>query len=166
MKCNLWLFPTTYIHEIGSQYFSSMPSFKTKFINITLQVLTNVVGALGELAGDPECCMVLLRGGGVTTLIQLLRRTSDKLLLNVTHALGSCAADEDALTALLKQDGLRLLWSHLKNPNCRIQASAANAICTCLQQESVSIIIFLIIQYNYYFSSKGKVLGKCTAAWG
>ncbi|XP_063867982.1 outer dynein arm-docking complex subunit 2-like [Scylla paramamosain] len=100
------------------------------------KVLTNVVGALGELAGDPECCLFLLRGGGVTTLIQLLRRTSDKLLLNVTHALGSCAADEDALMALLKQDGLRLLWSHLKNPNCRIQASAANAICTCLQQES------------------------------
>ncbi|XP_050734668.1 outer dynein arm-docking complex subunit 2-like [Eriocheir sinensis] len=88
-----------------------------------------------KLAGDPECCLVLLRGR-VTTLIQLLRRTSDKLLLNVTHALGSCAADEDALNALLKQDGLRLLWSHLKNPNCRIQASAANAICTCLQQES------------------------------
>ena len=105
-----------------------------------LQVLTNVVGALGELAGDPECCLLLLRGGGVTTLIQLLRRTSDKLLLNVTHALGSCAADEDALVALLKQDGLRLLWSHLKNPNCRIQASAANAICTCLQQESVSVM--------------------------
>ncbi|KAK3856853.1 hypothetical protein Pcinc_036857 [Petrolisthes cinctipes] len=100
------------------------------------KVLTNVVGALGELAGDPECCIILLRGGGVTTLIQLLRRTSDKLLLNVTRALGSCAADEDALSALLQQDGLRLLWSHLKNPNSRIQASAANAICTCLQQET------------------------------
>ncbi|KAG7174530.1 Armadillo repeat-containing protein gudu-like, partial [Homarus americanus] len=99
------------------------------------KVLTNVVGALGEVAGDPDCCMTLLRGGGVTTLIQLLRRTSDKLLLNVTRALGSCAAEEEALSALLQQDGLRLLWSHLKNPNCRVQASAANAICTCLQQE-------------------------------
>ncbi|XP_042211948.1 outer dynein arm-docking complex subunit 2-like isoform X2 [Homarus americanus] len=100
------------------------------------KVLTNVVGALGEVAGDPDCCMTLLRGGGVTTLIQLLRRTSDKLLLNVTRALGSCAAEEEALSALLQQDGLRLLWSHLKNPNCRVQASAANAICTCLQQET------------------------------
>lgn len=116
------------------------------YMRLFLQVLTNVVGALGELAGDPECCMVLLRGGGVTTLIQLLRRTSDKLLLNVAHALGSCANDEDALTALLKQDGLRLLWSHLKNPNCRIQAAAANAICTCLQQESVSITNLLNLQ--------------------
>lgn len=103
------------------------------------QVLTSVVGGLGEAAGDPECCTILLRGGGVTTLIQLLRRTSDKLLLNVTRALGACAADEEALEALLQQDGLRLLWSHLKNPNCRVQASAANAICTCLQQESVSL---------------------------
>ncbi|XP_069185977.1 outer dynein arm-docking complex subunit 2 isoform X1 [Procambarus clarkii] len=100
------------------------------------KVLTNVVGALGEVAGDPDCCLTLLGGGGVTTLIQLLRRTSDKLLLNVTRALGSCAAEDEALTALLQQDGLRLLWSHLKNPNCRVQASAANAICTCLQQES------------------------------
>ncbi|CAL4102777.1 unnamed protein product, partial [Meganyctiphanes norvegica] len=83
----------------------------------------------------PECCEILQRGGGVTTLIQLLRRTSDKLLLNVTHALGACANDDDALEALLQQDGLRLLWSHLKNPNARVQASAANAICTCLQQE-------------------------------
>ncbi|XP_068218321.1 outer dynein arm-docking complex subunit 2 [Palaemon carinicauda] len=100
------------------------------------KVLTNVVGALGEASCDQECCMILLRGGGVTTLIQLLRRTSDKLLLNVTRALGSCAADNDALDALLQQDGLRLLWSHLKNPNCRVQASAANAICTCLQRET------------------------------
>nr|XP_053651856.1 outer dynein arm-docking complex subunit 2-like [Cherax quadricarinatus] len=100
------------------------------------RVLTNVVGALGEVAGDADCCLTLLNGGGVTTLIQLLRRTSDRLLLNVTRALGSCAAEEDALAALLQQDGLRLLWSHLKNPNCRVQASAANAICTCLQQES------------------------------
>ncbi|XP_076045813.1 armadillo repeat-containing protein gudu [Oratosquilla oratoria] len=98
-------------------------------------VLTNVVGALGEVATDTECCRVIQKGDGISTLIQLLRRTSDALLLNVTRALGSCAHDNDALDALLEQDGLRLLWSHLKNPNRRVQASAASAICICLQQE-------------------------------
>ncbi|RXG73356.1 Armadillo repeat-containing protein 4 [Armadillidium vulgare] len=99
------------------------------------RVVTNVVGAIGEVVVLPECCSLVVHGDGVVRLLELLQSNSDKLLLNVAKALDSCAKNGEALDQLLEKEGLRLLWSHLKSPNEKIQASAANAICTCLRQE-------------------------------
>ncbi|KAL7646210.1 UNVERIFIED_CONTAM: hypothetical protein RMT77_003111 [Armadillidium vulgare] len=99
------------------------------------KVVTNVVGAIGEVVVLPECCSLVVHGDGVVRLLELLQSNSDKLLLNVAKALDSCAKNGEALDQLLEKEGLRLLWSHLKSPNEKIQASAANAICTCLRQE-------------------------------
>ena len=95
------------------------------------------MGALGEAVVRPDSCALMVQGDGVTRLLELLQRNSDKLLLNVTRALDSCARNSEALDQLLEKEGLRLLWSHLKSHNYKIQASAANAICTCLLQEKV-----------------------------
>jgi len=58
-------------------------------------VLVNVVGALSELAKDPNSRLAIRKGNGIALLIGLLTGTNPALLVNVTRAVGHCAREPD-----------------------------------------------------------------------
>ena len=64
-------------------------------LSCPLQVLVNVVGALGELAKSPVNCVQIRKSGGIPSLVDLLTGTNKALLVNVTRAVGQCAVDVD-----------------------------------------------------------------------
>ena len=55
----------------------------------------NVVGALAELAKEPENRMTIRKAGGIQQLVNLLTGTNQALLINVTKAVGRCAEEPD-----------------------------------------------------------------------
>jgi hypothetical protein len=61
----------------------------------TLQVLVNVVGALGELAKETPNRQSIRKAGGISPLVNLLTGTNQALLVNVTKAVGQCAEEQD-----------------------------------------------------------------------
>ncbi len=63
-----------------------------------MQVLVNVVGALGECASRYADSRVVIRKvGGVAPLVQLLTGTNQPLLINTTNAVGACALDQESM---------------------------------------------------------------------
>jgi len=68
-------------------------------LSLLLQVLVNVVGALGECAScDAENRVTMRKAGGVAPLVQLLTGTNQALLINTTKAVGACALDQESMT--------------------------------------------------------------------
>lgn len=55
----------------------------------------NVVGALAELAKEPENRGNIRKAGGLQPLINLLTGTNQALLVNVTKAVGQCAEEPE-----------------------------------------------------------------------
>eukprot|EP00049_Salpingoeca_infusionum_P018505 m.357558 g.357558 ORF g.357558 m.357558 type:complete len:722 (-) comp17865_c0_seq1:200-2365(-) len=96
-------------------------------------VLTNVAGALGQLALDPEAGKQLRVSGGIGPLVNLLSGNNADLLINVTRAVGVAARFKENIDTIDKLDGVRLLWSLLKSSNLAVQSSAADAICPCIK---------------------------------
>ena len=60
-----------------------------------MQVLINVVGALGECAKVPANRTTIRKAGGIPSLVNLLTSTNQALLVNVTNAVGACATEPD-----------------------------------------------------------------------
>lgn len=60
-----------------------------------VQVLINVVGALGECAQIPANRTTIRKSGGIPSLVNLLTSTNQALLVNVTNAVGACATEPD-----------------------------------------------------------------------
>ncbi|CAD5115932.1 DgyrCDS4862 [Dimorphilus gyrociliatus] len=136
------------------------------------EVLTNVVGALSELAQDPPNRLQIRKAGGLPALIELLTGTNKALLVNVTNAVGQCAEESSNMDVIDKLDGVRLLWSLLKNPSTEVQSSAAWAICPCIENakdagEMVrSFVGGLELIVNLLKSDDKEVLASVCAAIG
>lgn len=64
-------------------------------VTYSLQVLVNVVGALGECAKDPPNRHQIRKAGGISPLVHLLTGTNQALLINVTRAVGQCAEESE-----------------------------------------------------------------------
>ena len=62
---------------------------------VCVQVLINVVGALGECAKIPANRTTIRKAGGIPSLVNLLTSTNQALLVNVTNAVGACATEPD-----------------------------------------------------------------------
>lgn len=62
-----------------------------------LQVLVNVVGALGEMATNKSNIALIRQANGIPHLIALLTGTNEDLLINTTRALGRIAEDRDSV---------------------------------------------------------------------
>lgn len=77
-----------------------MYTHNTPTYDITLlQVLVNVVGALGECAvKDSDNRTALRKAGGVVPLVHLLTGTNQALLINTTKTIGACALDNESMT--------------------------------------------------------------------
>lgn len=101
------------------------------------QVLTNVVGALGECAKVSSNRDVIKRSNGIQPLVNLLKLTNPELLENVTKVLGECAKDMACMEEIQALDGVRLIWSLLKNCSQKVQANAALALSPCIQNAQV-----------------------------
>jgi len=63
-----------------------------------VQVLVNVVGALGECATESDNRVSIRKAGGIPPMVQLLTGTNQPLLINVTKALGACALDMESMS--------------------------------------------------------------------
>ena len=77
---NLWLFNSYWFQFLTFLY---------------VQVLINVVGALGECAQIPANRTTIRKAGGIPSLVNLLTSTNQALLVNVTNAVGACATEPD-----------------------------------------------------------------------
>lgn len=65
-------------------------------IDVIIQVLVNVVGAIAECAAqDNENRVSIRKSGGVVPLVQLLTGTNQALLINATKAVGACALENE-----------------------------------------------------------------------
>jgi Armadillo/beta-catenin-like repeat. len=105
--------------------------------NFNFQVLTNVVGALGECAKVSSNRDAIKRYNGIQPLVNLLNLTNPELLENVTKVLGECANDIACMEEIQALDGVRLIWSLLKNSSQKVQANAALALSPCIQNAQV-----------------------------
>ena len=63
--------------------------------HLPLQVLINVVGALGECAKIPANRSSIRKAGGISPMVSLLTGTNQQLLVNVTKAVGECAQEPE-----------------------------------------------------------------------
>lgn len=85
------------------------------------QVLSNAVGALGELLKFEDNRDTLRRAGGIPYLVNLLNFTFPPLLENVPMVLRKCAEDENSMRIIEELDGVRLIWSLLKHESPRVR---------------------------------------------
>ena len=104
-----------------------------QFNPIQIDVLTNVVGALAEMARIQRNRDIINDKNGLGPLIRLIGTNHEALLVNASAALGEMAEDKPSLKIIQDMDGVRLLWSLLKHPSPRVQASAAWALSPCIQ---------------------------------
>lgn len=84
------------------------------------EVLSNVVGALGECLKFDHNRETLRRAGGIPYLVNLLNYTYPPLLENVPMVLRKCAKEEDSMRIIEELDGVRLIWSLLKNESPKV----------------------------------------------
>ena len=77
---------------------NNLATAMNNIIILLMQVLVNVVGALGECASRYADSRVVIRKvGGVAPLVQLLTGTNQPLLINTTNAVGACALDQESM---------------------------------------------------------------------
>ncbi|XP_053269015.1 outer dynein arm-docking complex subunit 2 [Pleuronectes platessa] len=98
-----------------------------------IDVLINVVGAIGEFAKVAANRGIIRKCKGINPLINLLTETNQALLVNVTKTVGACAIDRDNMAVISQLDGVRFVWSLLKNSSTEVQSSAAWALCPCIE---------------------------------
>ncbi|XP_066146687.1 armadillo repeat-containing protein gudu [Euwallacea fornicatus] len=97
------------------------------------EVLSNVVGALGECLKFEHNRSTLRRVDGIPHLVNLLNYTYPPLLENVPMVLRECAEDPESMRDIEQLDGVRLIWSLLKNNSPKVQANAAWSLVPCIR---------------------------------
>ncbi|XP_060529218.1 armadillo repeat-containing protein gudu [Cylas formicarius] len=102
------------------------------------EVLSNVVGALGECLKFEHNRAALRRAEGIPHLVNLLNYTYSPLLENVPMVLRECAEDPESMRIIEQLDGVRLIWSLLKNDSPRVQANAAWSLVPCIRHATDS----------------------------
>ncbi|XP_050304367.1 armadillo repeat-containing protein gudu [Anthonomus grandis grandis] len=102
------------------------------------EVLSNVVGALGECLKFEHNRNTLRRADGIPHLVNLLNYTYPPLLENVPMVLRECAEDEESMREIEQLDGVRLIWSLLKNDSPKVQANAAWSLVPCIKNATDS----------------------------
>ncbi|XP_034428728.1 armadillo repeat-containing protein 4 isoform X2 [Hippoglossus hippoglossus] len=135
-----------------------------------IDVLVNVVGAMGEFAKVAANRGIIRKCKGIKPLINLLTETNQALLVNVTKTVGACAIDRDNMTVISQLDGVRFVWSLLKNSSTDVQASAAWALCPCIEnaKDAGEIVRSLVggleLIVNLLKSTNNEVLASICAA--
>ncbi|XP_062235056.1 outer dynein arm-docking complex subunit 2 [Platichthys flesus] len=135
-----------------------------------IDVLVNVVGAMGEFAKVAANRGIIRKCKGINPLINLLTETNQALLVNVTKTVGACAIDRDNMAVISQLDGVRFVWSLLKNSSTEVQSSAAWALCPCIEnaKDAGEIVRSLVggleLIVNLLKSTNNEVLASICAA--
>lgn len=119
--------------KVAETLFKLLQNEEGKEEELPEQIQLHIVGAIGEIAKDPNGPLEVLRCKGCQTLVDILNIPNEELTGTAARAIAACAVDTACRSVFNRLECLRLLWSLLKSRNNKVVAGAAWAVYRLMQ---------------------------------
>ncbi|XP_067018546.1 outer dynein arm-docking complex subunit 2-like isoform X2 [Acropora muricata] len=119
--------------KVAETLFKLLQNEEGKEEELPEQIQLHIVGAIGEIAKDPNGPLEVLRCKGCQTLVDILNIPNEELTGTAARAIAACAVDTACRSVFNRLECLRLLWSLLKSRNNEVVSGAAWAVYRLMQ---------------------------------
>ncbi|XP_074628796.1 outer dynein arm-docking complex subunit 2-like isoform X2 [Acropora palmata] len=119
--------------KVAETLFKLLQNEEGKEEELPEQIQLHIVGAIGEIAKDPNGPLEVLRCKGCQTLVDILNIPNEELTGTAARAIAACAVDTACRSVFNRLECLRLLWSLLKSRNNKVVSGAAWAVYRLMQ---------------------------------
>jgi len=119
--------------KVAETLFKLLQNEEGKEEELPEQIQLHIVGAIGEIAKDPNGPLEVLRCKGCQTLVDILNISNEELTGTAARAIAACAVDTACRSVFNRLECLRLLWSLLKSRNNKVVSGAAWAVYRLMQ---------------------------------